>query len=238
MVQLDLSKPVPVPPSAVLVSDPACNLHGSGGFSWLLRFDTVAGTLETGFAAPTSSGPYVFVDEPGIHPVTAPAVLSAACTFDAVMGDVNAPVYLDAAATMRVVLPLRSLRFHDAAVSADLGCIGRYDAAGLDPASACQPDGTHPPFLDGGALDAFMLLEDTDAVIISSVNESLCVLLAGGGLYGTKNPGGVNVCARDASNKIVFSGDWCAATNAAATPTCADAVQLTAQFAAQAVAIQ
>jgi hypothetical protein len=46
------------------------------------------------------------------------------------------------------------------------------------------------------------------------------------------------VCKRDASGKILFQGDWCAATNQAATAGCADAVQVSATFAAQAVTIQ
>ena len=124
-------------------------------------------------------------------------------------------------------------------MSADHGCIGRYNAAGLDLANSCLPDATHPLFLDGGALDAFMNLEDTDKVIIAPLNESLCVVLSGYTvMYGVKNAAGLTVCKRDASSKIIFQGDWCTATNAAAAPTCADAVQMTAQFAAQAVTIQ
>ena len=230
-------------------ADAACNLNGSGTLSWLLRFDTVAGTLQTGGAKPSMapSGPYAFVDQMltqgsttfHIQPVTAPAPLSATCAFGASLGDLVFPMYLDAAATQVVLLPLRALRFHDAAMSADQGCIGRFDAAGLDPANGCAPDSTHPLFLDGGALDAFMTLEQTDTVVIASLNETLCVTLSGNAsMYGTKNASGLTVCKRDASNKIIYPGDWCAATNAAASPTCSDAVELQASFAAQAVTIQ
>ena len=229
-------------------NDTACNLDGSGTISWLLRFDTVAGTLQTGGAKPVASpaGPYTFDDETvaqgtfsfAVHPVTLTAPLSSGCTFDSSEGDVIVPLYQDTTGTSPVLLPLRSLRIHAGTMTADHGCIGRYDAEGLDPANACQPDTLHRSFTTGAAADALMVLEDADKVVIPQLQESLCVLLAGNAaMYGTPGPSGTQVCKRGANGAILFQGDWCSATNQAATATCADAVQVAATFAAQAVQI-
>jgi hypothetical protein len=228
-------------------NDPACNLQGTATLSWLLRFDTTAGTLTTGGAKPamSSSGPYTFDDEMvtqggaffHIVPVTLSAPVSG-CGFNSTAGDVILPIFLDAAGTQAVLLPLHALRFSNGQMSADHGCIGRYNSAGLDPASACLPDSLHPSFLPGASLDAFVTLEEADTVIISALQETLCVLLSGNAQ--TYGDGGqpVNRCKRDPSGKIVYQGDWCSVTNQAATPTCADAARLAATFAAQAVQIQ
>jgi hypothetical protein len=227
-------------------NDPACNLEGTGTFSWLLRFDTSSGMLETGGAKPSMlpAGPYEFVDQMVnvggtfmVAPVETLAPLSPVCGFDAAIGAINVPIFLDAAATSLVLLPLSALHFHDGTLSPDLGCIGRYNATNLDPANSCLSDGVHPTFLPGASLDAFISLEQADQVTISALQETLCVLLTGNAaMYGTKNSQGVTVCKRDASNKLIFQGDWCAATNQPGG--CADAMATSATFAAQAVKIQ
>ena len=94
-----------------------------------------------------------------------------------------------------------------------------------------------PQFIDGASLDGFVELEKADGVKVEQLSgESLCLLLTNNAtLYG--DPAG-KVCKRDANNKIVFQGDWCAATNSAATATCADAISLGATFAASSVALK
>jgi hypothetical protein len=234
---------------AVTPNDMACNLNGSGNLNWLLRFDVTAGTLTTGGAKPVASpsGPYTFDDEMisqgtntfHVQPVTLMAPVSASCTFDSTTGDVNIPAFINGVGSSAVVLPLHSLRLHAGTMTADHGCIGRYDAAGLDPANACQPDPTHAQFTGGASADGYMLLEETDRVVVTQLQQTLCVLLSGNAaMYGTPGPGGVQVCKRDASNTIVFHGDWCAATAQPASATCYDSVEVSATFAAQAVQIQ
>jgi hypothetical protein len=234
---------------AITPVDAACNLNGSGTFSWLMHLDFATGTVTTGGGKPSSNpaGPFAFVDAMvstggtavHVHPVTAPGALSPACTLAAAVGDVYMPMYLDAAGTSSIILPLHSVRYHDVVVSPDLGCIGRYNAEGLDPANSCLADSQHPVFEDGGSVDSYMTLEDADTIIISSLNESLCVLLSlDPATYGQKNSQNVTVCKRDATNHIVLQGDWCAATDAPATATCADADALSGTFAAQGVLIQ
>jgi len=228
--------------------DPQCNLEGAGTLSWLLQFDLAAGTLRTGGAKPSidPAGPYAFVDQMvdvggstfHVQPATLAAPLSATCGFDSSKGDVDLPIYLDAGATQLVLMPLHALRLHDGTLSADRGCIGRYDSAGLDPANSCFADTANPTFLPGAALDAFISLEEADLVVIAALQQTFCVLLSGNiAMYGEKNAQGLTVCKRDANKQIVFKGDWCGAADQPASSACADAVQVTAKFAAQAVKI-
>lgn len=234
---------------AVEPSDPKCNLNGSATFSWLLRFDLGAGTIKTGASKPSlnPAGPYAFIDQTitlggtpfHIQPVTVAAPLAGGCSFGSDKADVFLPIYLDAAGTSMVLLPMRALRFLDGELSPDHGCIGRYNAAGLDPTNVCLPDIKNPAFIPGGKVEAFIGLEDADEVVISSLNQTLCVLLSQDATtYGTKSSTGVTVCKRDAAGQILFEGDWCAASNQAASAGCADAMRVQASFAAQGVVIQ
>jgi hypothetical protein len=255
MAQLDFTAPVAftqgivksVFEGNVTPSDPACNLNGSATFSWLLRFDTAAGTLTTGGSkpVPVSSGPYAFVDAMFMNgtnlvhvaPVTVPASVTG-CAFSSNAGDVVIPMFLDAQGFQSVLLPLRALRFFNGTLSASRGCIGRYNAEGLDPANSCLPDFQHSAFVDGASLDAFISLEDADGIVVAPLSETLCVMLSGNAAQYGDGTKPVQKCKRDANNQIVFEGDWCAATNQAASPSCADAVRVAATFAAQAVQVQ
>lgn len=225
-------------------NQPACNLMGSATFNWLLRFDTAAGTLTTGAAKPVSSpgASYAFIHETldlagsafPVAPVVLSAPLDATCDISSSAGDVLLPFFQDAAATTFTLFPLRALRFFDTHVTPDHDCIGAYDAAHLSPADACLPDDQHPAFVDGGSFAAFISLEDADAVFVPPLSQSLCVLLSGdASTYGTNGK-----CKRDANNVIVLQGDWCSATNQAATAGCADALRFAGSFAASGVAIQ
>lgn len=234
---------------AATPSNAQCNLPGSATFSWLLRFDLAAGTLTTGASkpSPSSAGPYTFVDEMlnlggtpfHIQPVKLMAPLASDCTFESSAGDVLLPIYLDAGGSSMILLPLRAVRITDTKLTPDHSCIGRYNAEGLDPLNTCLSDAQHPTFVPGGHVEAFMTLEDADKVLISPLSQTLCVLLSqNASMYGTKDSMNVTVCKRDAANKIVFKGDWCAGTNQAANGTCSDAMRVLSSFAAQGVQIQ
>jgi hypothetical protein len=233
--------------SAVTPNDLACNLTGTGTFSWLLQFDTNAGTLTTGGAAPSSNpAVYAFLNETltqggnafSVSPVTLSAPFTG-CSVESTAGDVVLPVFLDAAGSQVVLLPMHSLAFHGGTVSADHSCIGVYNGASLDPANSCQPNPGQTSFVDGASVSADILLEDADTVMISALNESLCVLLSGNAtMYGTPGPNGETVCKRNAANQIVFQGDWCSGTNSPANGGCSDAVGFHAHFAASGVTIK
>ncbi len=225
---------------------PVCNQNATGTVSWLLQFDTTAMTLKLGGAKPvaTPTDGYAFVDAMigGAH--VQPATFSdvspdAMGRFAATTGvDLVLPIFLDAASTSSIVLPLHQARISTGTLSSHNDCIGTYNAAGLDPANSCTPDSTHPAFLDAGSLEGFMTLEEADKLPVAAINQSLCVLLSGNAtMYGVPSAMGVTVCKRDASGQILFQGDWCSTTNLAASGGCADASQLRANFAAGSVKI-
>ncbi len=144
------------------------------------------------------------------------------------------PIFLDEGATSLVPLLLRSLTL-SATLSSDHDCIGTHTKPA--PNNGCFPDGAHPLFTNAGQMDAHLLLEEADAVDVTTLSQSLCVLLSGDpGQYGD---GGspIERCARDSMGQILLHGDWCSATDAPATSDCYDALRISALFAASAVKI-
>jgi hypothetical protein len=240
----------------VSLNEVACNLDGTGSFSWLLEFDTAAMTLKTGGATPTSSPTTGYTFESAMITQGMTTFNVAPITYTGVMPDATGkftatdgqtlivPIFLSGSASDVVLLPLQEARITMGTLSKSQNCIGSYNVKGLQVSNNCQPSPTPPvvtQFIDGASVNGFMTLEQADSVIIAALNESLCALLAGGSMatmYTSTPPGGADLlCTRDASNKIVFQGSWCAMTDAAATSTCADSVLLTANFAASSVTI-
>lgn len=227
--------------NAVQMNLDQCNLVGGGTFSWLLQFDMGSGKVISGAAKPAAdpfSG-YCFVNEILSGFFIAPTEESsglAGGSFSTNVGDKIFPIFLDAAASSYVLLPLKATKL-SGVLSENNNCVGTYNAEKLDPANSCLPEPPNTPqFLNAGTLDALMTLEDADTLIIDTLSQSLCVLLSGdAAMYG--NGMSPNKCKRDAAGKIVYQGDWCEATNAAADANCADAVKLEADFAASAVKI-
>lgn len=254
MSELDVTKPAAltsgivasVVAGNVLPANAGCNLNGTGTFSWLLQFDTTAGTLKTGGAKPVADETkgYDFVDDMvmqgnqtfHIQPITFTGVTpDANGAFSVTMGtDLYVPIYLDPGATQVVILPLKEARLAMGTLSSNNNCIGAYNANGLDPANTCLADSKNHTFITGGSLDGLITLEDADTVLVSSLMQSLCVLLSGNAsMYGQKASDGITYCKRDSSNKILFQGDTCSM----AGQTCTDSVKLTADFAASSVQI-
>jgi hypothetical protein len=223
----------------------ACNLQGTATFNWLLQFDTTAGTLRTGGAKPVMDPTmgYSFDNETimgqMIAPITVPAKPDATTgAFSVMTGmDLVVPIFLNAQATSVVILPLKQARIAMGTITSNNNCIGTYNATGLQPSNSCLPDPMASPpipqYITAGALDGYILLEDADKVQISSIQQTLCVLLSGNAsMYGMPGMGGLTVCKRDASMKIVYQGGWCSTTNMAAAAGCADAEHLSAEVAA------
>jgi hypothetical protein len=224
---------------------PECKLQGDGTFNWLLEFDTATGRLRTGGAKPVADPDdgYCFTDETvtqnGMPFVITPIDVDAPITdgrFAAeTTQDVVVPIYLDAMDDTKVVLlPLRGARLYDGTISADNNCIGKYNAENLDPVNLCLPEEGIPAFIDGGKLEGFITIEEADTVVIDVLGQTMCVLLSADTL--TYGDGGspVQKCKRDMNDVITLTGDWCAATNSAATADCKDAFKLGATFAASA----
>jgi hypothetical protein len=222
-----------------------CNLTGNGTFSWLLQFDTATGKLKAGGAKPTKTpvDGYAFVNEMvsgfPIAPFETDVKVGADGKFAMATGaNLTVPIYLDITAATVVLLPLHEAKL-SGTISADNNCIGKYNSKGLKPADNCTPSPDVPAFVgdDGkadsdGTLDGFITLDEADQVVVEATKQSLCVILSGNStMYGD---GGTptNKCKRDPAGKILFEGDWCAASNDTA---CKDSVKLKANFAASAV---
>lgn len=232
--------------NSMTLNQPACNLNGAGTFSWLLAFDTVAGTLKTGGAMPAADPAlgYSFVDQDypvlggklHVGPVTLTAPLDPGCQASSSAADLNLPIYLDQGASDQMLIPLRQARFVKLSISGHHNCIGKYNAKGLDPSTGCVADDQNPIFLPGGQIVGLINLDQADSVIIDALGQSLCVVLSGdAATYGN---GGTPARCKRTGGKIVFKGDWCTATNAAASAGCSDAVNFAGDFAASGVLIE
>ena len=222
----------------VNINLPTCNVSGKGTFSWLMQFDTTAGTLTTGGAKPKADPTAGFCFErdqaAGIGPIQIAAPVAADGSFQAAPIDfLSIPIYLDMTATSYVQLPLHDVRIAGT-VSPDHNCIGSFNANGLEPANNCKPDLSAgiEYFLNGASLKGYILLEDADSVVVLVLNQSLCVLLSGD--PATYGDGGAPMhCKRTAGNKIALLGDWCSTTNAA--DGCQDSMRMEAGIAASSV---
>ena len=245
MAQLDVTKPAAlstgivagIVSGAVKMSDPGCNLSGGASFSWLLEFDTATSKLKTGGAKPVADPTtgYTFVNETlggqMVAPIEYDTKPDASGAFSVTTGkDIVVPIFLDAAATSYVLLPLKAAKFTGGTLSASQNCVGKYNAEGLDPGNLCDADAQNKTFITGAKLDGMITLEDADKVEVSSLQQTLCVLLANN--MGVAGPAGYKVCKRDANNKIEFQGDACSTGSG-----CGDAVSLAADFAASSVKI-
>ena len=223
-----------------------CNLDGNGTFSWLLQFDTIGGTLTTGGATPAQDPTqgYAFVSQTimqgsksfTIAPIVVPAPINGGAFATSTGKYVILPIYLDIAASAVILLPLHEAKLAGN-LSADKSCIGKYNAAGLDPAGGCLPDNTTPAFIgaDGkadsdGHLDGYVGLNEADTVLVDAVGQSLCVILWGDAA--TYGDGGMPSKCKRTGGKINFQGDWCSASNNMA---CTDSVRLSARFSASGV---
>lgn len=257
MSQILISKPATLGPakfvgktvaSGVAWKRPDCYLTGDaegGTFSWIAHFDLDTNTVCTGGAKPPAKPEdgYSFVNEMlmqggqtfDIKPIKFSSDLSQGKFSVAVADaqDIIVPIYT--AEGDPILLPLRKARITEGQLSSNNNCVGSFNAAGLDPFNNCgpYPEENQFSFINGGKLEGYITLEDADNIVVDLANASLCALLTENGDGGTP----IEKCKRDAMGNVDFKGDWCDATNAAATDTCSDAVQLAAEFAASAVKI-
>ncbi len=213
---------------------------GDGSFNWILTFDKTAGILRTGGAVLETNpdNGYCFINETidgfDVAPLELPLTIdgSGAFTLEGTE-DVVVPIYTSPTDTASVILlPLRGVSIKDGVISADNNCMGSFNADGLDPNNLCKASTSTPAFNAGAKLEGFVTLEDGDAVKVPQLGDaSLCSLLAPEDSTDGK-------CNRDAGGVITYKGDWCAATDSAATADCADAVRLLADFAAAGVKLR
>jgi hypothetical protein len=236
MSELDLTAPIALTKgviaatltSAIWPKLSACNVAGAATFNWLLQFNTGTSSLTFGSAQPVADATTGYTID---TPVSTGVTIDSYQKFTSTAADATITMYLDAAATQQIALPLRRLVF-SGTLSGDHDCVGRYNSAGLDPASACVGDATHPTFLPDATVNGVIGLEDADAVIIGPLSQSLCVLLSGDATtYG--DGGHPAKCKRAGTGMITFQGDACTVLGG----PCTDAVTFSGAFAASAVKV-
>lgn len=244
MAHLSLKKPAglvtpaikSIVENAVVMNLATCNINGQGTFNLLMQFDTVAKKLTVGGAKPVANptNGYSFLTETvqglAIKPASVDVTIGADGAFAPNNGGgfIVLPIYLAVAdAEVGILLPVQQATIAGKLTS-DSNCVGKFDPSLLKP-KICVGQ----PFVDAGDLDGHIILEEADTVVISALNQSLCVLLSGDPIkYGD---GGMPVGCKKTGGKIDFKGDWCTATNLPADATCADAVKLQGSLAASAV---
>jgi hypothetical protein len=248
MSQLTVTKPPPlamgfiagVVASAVKLNLSQCNLDGGGTFNLLLEFDKAANKLKVGGAKPlmdpTQGYTFLEADVMGtmIKPLVADVTIGADGKFTPMAGgDIVLPIYLGLTdMNPGVLLPIFKAKI-SGTLTDENNCIGKYDAAKLDPKAGCV---AATPFVTAADLDGHITLEEADKVIVTAAgNASLCVILSGDtAKYG--DGAMPNKCKRTA-NVIDFKGDWCTGTDAAADAACFDSVKLQGSLAASSVKV-
>jgi len=225
-----------------------CRLNGGGTINLIVEIDRTSNQGRAGVAkyvADPRDG-YDFVNEMiqgfTVEPVLFDGSLDAEGNFEAALGAITLPLYVNQDGSDVILVPMREGRLYDVKLSEDQNCIGSYNAFGLDPNNGCFPDENDGiyAFLNGGKAEGYVTLEDAESVVINAfngfVNETLCARLATGmgNFIEGDDP---KRCRRNANGDILFPGDWCAATNAPWTPGCADAVRFSFQFAGSAVKV-
>lgn len=235
--------------NSLVMNLPACNLTGSGTFSWIVELNTTTGQYTVGTSKPVQNPKdgYSYVNETislsgqnfTIKPVNGSFSVDPDGTLNAdVLDFIFLPVYLDSQGNSVLLIPVHQLRMYETKISADNNCVGKYNEWGLSPSNDCDPDYAQNsfPFVNGGKAEGYILLEEADDVVITaySLNRSLCVLLSpSAGVYG--DGGNPQHCERDANGVIKLPGDWCSLTNGPADPSCHDAMKVKADFAASSV---
>jgi hypothetical protein len=235
---------------SVMINLEECNLFGGGTINLLVEMNRSAGTARIGGAYPVEdpNDGYTFVDD--LFPVEGGMIEVAPQTFDAEVDQsgtitagtvpfVTLPLFLSPDASDYILMPVREARLIQTQISQDYNCIGTHNAEGLSPDNGCLPDipGNVKPFVDGGRVEGYILLEEADDVIVTTfgLNRSLCVIFAQD--VAEFGDGGSPTRCAYKDNEIKFPGDWCSQTNSGATAECHDAVKFLFSFAASAVKV-
>ena len=213
------------------LAEKSCGEQGKGLFTWLLQVDKKNNTLTTGGAPPPDDAigqgfcfARVDVGSIKVAPITTKIEFTGDTFKSTEPQKVNIPIFLSKDISSAIILPITGIRVSGVGISDEGNCIGRLNELALDP--SCFDDSLCSKWQTNGALGGYITLEEADEVKIRDLNnKSLCSFLAGE----------ADKCARDASGKITFQGDFCSKDQQAGS--CADSTWLAATFAASAVKI-
>ncbi len=229
--------------------EPNCFLDGTGQFNLLLDIDrtaqtlTLAGGVPQALVGPSSGGTCFakFTDPTSgleVEPVTGPLTIGADGAFSASLVTFVMPIYLEDSVdpAQAVLVPL-----HEVTVTGTLAehnnCIGRYAPERGDPGILCQANQGEFMWEPSGRYEGYITVEEADDVFVFSLNQSLCVVLAGDTTL-WKGPSPDLNCKTSQGfieNGGLPKGDWCSTTNSAGG--CQDSWRLVIDYAAQAIEI-
>jgi hypothetical protein len=213
------------------LAEKTCGEQGKGLFTWLLQVDRKNNTLITGGAPPPDDAigqGFCFarldVGAIKVEPITTKIEFIGDTFKSTEPRKVNIPIFLSKDITSAILLPITGIRVSGVQISDEGNCIGHLNEQALDP--SCFDDSLCSKWQTNGALGGYITLEEADQVKIRDLNnKSLCSFLAGE----------ADTCARDASGKILFQGDFCSKDQQPGS--CADSMWMAATFAASAVKI-
>jgi len=213
------------------LAEKTCGEQGKGLFTWLLQVDRKNNTLITGGAPPPDDAigqgfcfARVDVGAIKVEPIKTKIEFTGDTFKSLEPMKVNIPIFLSKDITSAILLPISGIRLSGVQISDEGNCIGHLNELALDP--SCFDDSLCSKWQTSGALGGYITLEEADEVKIRDLNnKSLCSFLAGE----------ADKCARDASGKILFQGDFCSKDQQAGS--CADSMWLAATFAASAAKI-
>lgn len=229
------------PVQAALVQDRVdldrrqCGEDGTGLWNWLLRVDRATSTLTTGGAPPADpiAQGYCFAHfatnkGTSVYDARAPITWNGTAFTTTVPMDVRLPVFHTNDPHSAQVLMIHDALFEDVSLASE-DCIGAFNERALD--STCTTTNGRAKWTSGGALAGYMTLEEADEVALPDLDESLCVVLLGGGA----RDDATHRCTRDANGSLPALGDYCSLTKSPGG--CRDSVWFAATFAASAVKI-
>ena len=240
------------------MNEPQCGENQTGGFNWLLSFDTNKNTLTTGGAPPCDTTDtvamngfpacnpfttgYCFVNKTvnGIQVGPASGAITQAAdgsysTQPGVIPTLNIPIYFGEPPAI-IVLPISNGVIKGVTISPDGNCIGSVNVDAMTGSACTDNYTTCSKWLTAGALTGYITLKTANSVQVSLLSETLCSLLTGD-QKGPTPPGEASgfSCSKDASGKITDQGDYCSTTLSAGG--CKDSFWLAATFSASAVKI-
>lgn len=212
-----------------------CGEGGKAFFNWLIRVDRDKNEIFTGGAPPTTDAfgkGFCFAnfkspDGIQVSPVTFPIEFQGNTFKTTTKNKLAVPIFISADPSSVVVLPLTDVSIENVEISENNNCIGSFVQGALDKGCKEDPVGCSK-WHTAGALGGYITIEESDAVFVKDLNQSLCVLLTST----QKGPDGK--CVRE-GGKLPAVGDYCSTDKQAGS--CKDSFWLAATFAAAAVKV-
>lgn len=213
---------------SVPLARPNCFQFGEGRYNWMFDFDfstmmvtSGGGPPQVEVGDPVDGSCFDNFMDPSFGPVDSKAT---SFTFDSATREVSMlyddaddpfviAIYIDQSLTNYTLLPTIRIEIN-MTLSEDRSCVGSFLPDRLSPMTSCRPGMEVPWDSSQGSFDGIITVEDADNVRISSLNQSLCVLLSQDtSRWKNENPGpDEGKCAGSPGfldTGGLPQGDWC-----------------------------